>query len=61
MHLKGNRRKFNGKYYTAVSSKDTKSDAKKYASRLRKQGHLARIVKSKSKKDGLEYYIYKRN
>lgn len=60
MHLKGNKRKFNGKVYTAVASKPNKSLAREYAKNIRKKGHLARIIKSKSHEHGLEYYIYKR-
>lgn len=55
MHKLGHKRKFNGKYYTAMSYKTRKDEAKIDARLLRKTGQLVRVIKH-----GNEYYLYVR-
>ncbi len=57
-HLIGKQRKFGSEFYVARASRKLKSDAKKYATRKRKQGWKARVVPAKHKGKGKEYYIY---
>ena len=55
MHKLGHKKKFNGKYYTAMAYKTRKNDANRDARLLRKAGQLVRVVK-----EGNEYYLYVR-
>jgi len=59
-HLLGNIRKIDRKCFKAVSSHSTKKIAKERAKSLRNKGHEVRILPSKSKKYGKEYYIWSR-
>ena len=58
-HLLGNKRKFNGKYYTAMAVFKSKSKANSEAKLIRKIGVNARVVPGvyHGKK---EYYLYLR-
>jgi len=53
MHKLGHKKKFNGKYYTAMAYKTRKDEAQRDAKLLRKAGQLVRVVK-----EGKEYYLY---
>ena len=55
MHKLGHKRKFNGKYYTAMAYSTRKDKAQMDARLLRKAGELVRVIKS-----GNEYYLYVR-
>ena len=59
-HLLGKKRKFGGKSYTALSSHETKTTAKKVARGLRKEGWRARVIPVKPPKCVREYYVYLR-
>jgi len=53
MHKLGNKKKFDGKIYTAMAYFRSKTKAKSEASLVRKIGHNARVVKQEK-----EYYLY---
>ena len=55
MHKLGHKKKFNGKYYTAMAYKTRKNEAKSDARLLRKAGEKVRVIKEDN-----EYYLYVR-
>jgi len=59
MHLLGNKRKIGKKSFKAVSSHSKKRLAEQRAKTLRNRGYEARIVPSKTKKHGIEYYVWR--
>ena len=48
----------NGVYYVPDSGYRTKTEAKQYAARLRKEGERARIFKLSPTRDGRTYWVY---
>ncbi|MDD4984318.1 MAG: hypothetical protein PHQ43_00815 [Dehalococcoidales bacterium] len=48
----------NGVYYVPDSGYRTKTEAKQYAARLRKEGERVRIFKLSPTKDGRTYWVY---
>jgi len=59
-HVLGNKRKIDGKTYTAVSYHHTKKNAEIQAGIWRRKGYSIRIIPTKSKKYGKEYYLWRR-
>lgn len=59
MHLLGNKRKFGKKTFKAVSAHKLKRRAKEKADQLRNKGCNVRVIPSKTKEYGKEYYVWK--
>ena len=55
MHKLGQRKKIDGKYYTAMLYKSRKSEAQAEARMIRKAGANVRVIKEDD-----EYYLYVR-
>jgi len=53
MHKLGHKKKFGGKYYTAMAHFNNKAKANSEARFARKLGHNARVIKQDK-----EYYLY---